>query len=76
MRTREEHLAWCKARALEYLDQFEIANALTSFMSDMEKHEETKIPTEGALADLTLLALYRAADNDYDFIRRYIEGWR
>ena len=40
---REEHLAWCKKRALEYLDQDppDLKNALASLVSDLSKHEET-----------------------------------
>jgi hypothetical protein len=40
-RTREEHLAWCKKRALEYLPDAP-TEAFTSFASDMRKHPETK----------------------------------
>ena len=43
MRTAEEHLAWCKKRALEYLDAGELANAFTSMLSDMDKHPDTRL---------------------------------
>jgi len=36
---REEHLNWCKKRALEYLKPKDMWG---SFVSDMKKHEETK----------------------------------
>jgi TorA maturation chaperone TorD len=39
---REEHLQWCKIRALEYVDSDDIQNAWASMASDMQKHEETK----------------------------------
>lgn len=39
--TRAEHLAWCKQRALGYLDRGDLVNALTSFRSDMGKHPDT-----------------------------------
>jgi hypothetical protein len=39
--TRAEHLAWCKQRALEYVDQGDVNNALASMTSDLGKHEET-----------------------------------
>lgn len=42
MRTRGEHLAWCKERALEYCDAGDVRNALTSMGSDLEKHDETR----------------------------------
>lgn len=40
--TREEHLNWCKQRALEYVEKGEIADAFMSMVSDLGKHEETK----------------------------------
>lgn len=39
---REQHLKWCKDRALEYVDAGDNPNAFASFQSDMTKHEETK----------------------------------
>lgn len=39
--TREEHLAWCKARALEYVDAGDVEQAFTSMVSDMRKHPQT-----------------------------------
>lgn len=38
--TRAEHLNWCKKRALEYVDNGDMANALVSMMSDLGKHTE------------------------------------
>jgi hypothetical protein len=40
--TREEHLAWCKKRALAYCDINDPRQAFTSMASDLGKHEETK----------------------------------
>jgi hypothetical protein len=40
MRTRDEHLEWCKKRALEYLDAGDTRQAFTSMMSDLSKHPE------------------------------------
>ncbi len=40
--TREEHLQWCKDRALEYVDQNDLNQAMASMVSDLGKHEETK----------------------------------
>lgn len=39
--TRQEHLDWCKKRALEYVDAGEFVNAITSIGSDLAKHPET-----------------------------------
>jgi len=41
MRTRDEHLEWCKQRALEYVDRGDFTEALTSMLSDLGKHPET-----------------------------------
>lgn len=41
MMTREEHLQWCKDRAIEYLDIGDEKKAWASFASDMKKHSET-----------------------------------
>jgi len=42
MRTRAEHLQWCKDRALEYVESGDTAGAFSSFHSDMRKHPETE----------------------------------
>jgi hypothetical protein len=42
MTTREEHLTWCKQRALEYVDRGNAVDAYASMASDMAEHAETK----------------------------------
>ena len=70
--TREEHLAWCKKRALEYLDKGDVENAIASMMSDMQKHDETKLSSGSILSAMGLtIAMTR---NPQD-ARRYIEGF-
>jgi len=39
--TENEHLAWCKKRALEYVEQGDFPQALASMGSDLNKHPET-----------------------------------
>jgi hypothetical protein len=41
MATRQEHLQWCKQRAMEYCNMDDLNQAFTSFISDLGKHEET-----------------------------------
>ncbi|MGH3813435.1 MAG: hypothetical protein ACRDUV_13435 [Pseudonocardiaceae bacterium] len=41
MDSRAEHLAWCKQRALEYVDQGDLQNAFASMASDLGKHPDT-----------------------------------
>jgi hypothetical protein len=73
MTDRAEHLAWCKRRALEYLDAGELQNALTSMLSDMEKHADTKYPAAGILVPLGISIVLR---EDAAEMRRWIEGFR
>jgi hypothetical protein len=40
--TREEHLAWCKKRALKYCDIGDYDQAFASMASDLSKHPETE----------------------------------
>lgn len=39
--TRQEHLEWCKTRALEYAERGRVADAIASMTSDLGKHPET-----------------------------------
>lgn len=39
---RNEHVAWCKKRAHEYLERGDLMQAFTSMGSDLDKHPETK----------------------------------
>ena len=69
--TRDEHLTWCKTRALEYLDRGDRSNAITSMMSDMAKHPETA--RSGTV--LAKLGLFELMSGDAKSTRRYIEGF-
>lgn len=42
MQTRAEHLAWCKARALEYVAAGDNEQAFASMASDLNKHPATE----------------------------------
>ncbi len=70
--TREEHLAWCKKRAHEYLDRGDIPNAIMSMMSDMNKHPETSLAVGSVLAQLGLRV---AMSGDIREACRYINGF-
>ena len=70
--TREEHLAWCKQRALEYLDAGDIKNAVTSMLSDLGKHPETAIPSGSVLNTLGMQAIM---NHDDAAARRFIVGF-
>jgi hypothetical protein len=72
MKTAAEHLQWCKDRALQYLYDGDVKNAVASFWSDMDKHEETKISNQA----LQLLGLQAAMHNDSEAAFRWITGFR
>lgn len=69
-KTREQHLAWCKQRAHEYLDRGDVKNAVASMMSDLEKHPETKVTSPA----LNMLGIMAAMGGETE-ARRYIDGF-
>jgi hypothetical protein len=40
--TRAEHLEWCKRRAKAYIEEGQLSDAVTSMVSDLQKHPETE----------------------------------
>lgn len=68
--TRVEHMAWCKERAIDYLDRGEITNAIASMVSDLGKHDETA--RSRAVAVMTLLAI---DSRDREQVRKWIDGF-
>jgi len=73
--TREEHLQWCKDRAMEYVNRGDLLNAVTSMMSDLQKHPETADNGAGALGMLGIMAMMRAQECDLPFVTSYIKGF-
>jgi hypothetical protein len=69
--TRAEHLAWCKCRALEYVDQGDLASAVTSMLSDLSKHPDTASNNPF----LAALALTYVTSGDVSGVRRWINGF-
>ena len=74
MRTRDEHLEWCKQRAREYVDAGDLANAVASMSSDLNKHPETAFKAGNAV--LLRLGMMYYAEGDPVAIRRWIDGFR
>lgn len=83
--TRQEHLAWCKERALAYLEplvsakgyvqnteHFSIEQAFTSMMSDMNKHPETK---DSSLHQLGMMLLLNGHLDTPEKMREWIRGF-
>jgi hypothetical protein len=71
MRTREEHLEWCKQRAREYLDKGELLNAVASMGSDLDQHREL-----GCNHFVGLAGVLHAQQGDREAVLRWIEGFR
>jgi hypothetical protein len=71
MKTRDEHLEWCKQRAREYLDRGELADAVASMASDMGEHPEC-----GVNDYLVAVAMLHVANLDAAMLRRWVEGFR
>lgn len=69
---RDEYLANCKRRALDYLNEGDIKNAITSMMSDLSKHDDFK----GIANKLMSLALFHMMHPDRHEAKRFIEGFR
>lgn len=76
-KTRDEHLQWCKQRALEYLEPgpyFSIDDAMASITSDLGKHGETQHHVQMTIP----LMLQLRADGKLSTpaeMRKFIEGF-
>ena len=72
MRTREEHLAWCKQRALEYVDAGKLDEAVASMASDMNQHPGTRHVSDVMLR----VGLLYLDQGDPQKVRMWVEGFR
>jgi hypothetical protein len=68
MMTRSEHMAWCKQRAIEYVEKGDTANAFSSMASDLSKHPET----EGHIGIQLVMS---GMINTPEAMRNFIEGF-
>lgn len=68
MTTRQEHLKWCKERAMEYVNAGDIQQGVTSMLSDLNKHPET----QGSVGVGVMISL---AVRDLDSAKRFVEGF-
>lgn len=72
---RAEHMAWCKKRALQYLEPgpyFSIENAWASMVSDLAKHDETH---RHAAIGLGMSMLIAGRLSTAEKMREFIEGF-
>jgi hypothetical protein len=72
--TRAEHLAWCKARALAYVERGELQNAFASMASDLSKHPQTA--GHGGLELGMLLLMGGGELATRENMREFIEGFQ
>lgn len=72
MKSREEHLAWSKARALEYCDAGDVVEAFTSMGSDLNKHTELRDHVGIALGVQLMIIGNLSTPAE---MRRFIEGF-
>lgn len=70
--TRQEHLDWCKKRALEYCDIGDVTQAFASMGSDLGKHPET---SNHAAIQLGMMLLMAGQLNSPMEMRKFIEGF-
>jgi hypothetical protein len=71
MMTRDEHLAWCKRRAHEYLDEGDVQGAIMSMMGDLRRHPHTA----SINPHIEMFGVLAAKNNDVDQARRFIDGF-
>lgn len=70
--SREDHLAWCKSRALECVARGDLHEAVASMISDMQKHPLTDTR---ALGDLAMAGMMDAKKRDARAVKRWIEDF-
>jgi hypothetical protein len=70
--TRDEHIAWCKNRALEYLTLSDPASAFASMVNDLNNHPETKNHPGIKMGTMLLINGHLSTLHE---MRRFIEGF-
>jgi hypothetical protein len=73
MMTRDEHLALCKRRALEYIDAGDLKNAVASMGSDLSKHPDTRAAADNP--HLMAIGMLHVMQHDAPAVRRWITGF-
>ena len=69
MKTRDEHLAWCKQRALKIFASGDSGGAIASMLRDLQKSED------GAMFDAGELAMLEAEARFYTNTPQDILDW-
>ena len=69
---RNEHLAWCKRRALRYVEENDLTNAFASMASDLRKHPETDSHIAIQLGTALMMGGHLNTQKE---MRKFIEGF-
>ena len=67
--TRVGHLAWCKRRALEYVDAGDLTHAVANMASDLKTHPDTDNP---ALNGIAMIGMMYVTDDDRAAVQRWM----
>lgn len=70
---REEHLKWCKDRAMEYVKVGDYQQAVASMLSDLRTHPENEPSASGICAQLGIMELMNGPTRES--ITRYVQGF-
>lgn len=70
--TRQEHLAWCKKRALEYIEIGNLPEAFVSMGSDLSKHPDTQNHSGMTLGMMMLMS---GQLDTKEKMQKFIEGF-
>lgn len=69
--TRADHIAWCKERALAYVNQGDLQNAFASLVSDLRKYPETE---DHAAIELGTMLMFSGMLSTAKDMRDFIVG--
>jgi hypothetical protein len=69
---RQQHLQWCKERALEYVKGGDLMGAYGSFASDMKKHPET---ADHSAIGLGMMLMMGGHLSTADEMEKFIDGF-
>lgn len=70
--TRQEHIAWCKKRALAYLDPgpyYSLRDAFASMASELSKHDDT-----ANMKGIVMVGMFEVQKGE-GAIRKWINGF-
>ena len=68
--TRDEHIAWCKKRAIEYVEAGNLSHAVANMASGLKTHPDTDNP---ALNGQAMIDMMYVADGDNAAVQRWIQ---